>query len=854
MAQLKIDVIVDDHGAAQQLNKVEQGVKGVESAAGTSTAAVQKHSAAMSSWSATAGSFIRQAGAMYVALGADRLVGALAEAASEAFRSAGALTDLSAKSGLTVSALQRLDYVGTASGVSMENFADAAYKLQIRLGEGKDKGLLRTVSELGLNFEALRAMSPDQQFNAVISALSKVESEQRRNQMGNELFGKSFAGIAAGITRDYDAIAAAAQTSGDAQIKALDDTADAWDLWVKNRKNDITGYLGSLILVSSELQKMSLLSTDGGRADFAKFAASGKTLDQYLKDKATNGGSDITLPASGVPGYKPPKTQAQLDAEEREAERLAKQAAAAAKAIAEATKKRRDQLSGQADIDFARQMMEDVHSDPRGLMALSQKDLQKYNDALEAAADALQRQGKAITTSDPIFQDWLKSLNMHAVRGLDSFADPSGKLKLGQSVTPPGATSYYGNLLPQAVQGLPGGLPGTSADLSNINPLKDVGFFQQAFGTGKQLGAQLGQAILGGIQGGWKGIVGNIGSMLGGNIGSQLGGMLSKMGGFLGGLGGMLGPLGSMLGGLAGDLVGKLFGPSEYEKRVRSEQEQRDELKSSLNMPELQRQADFTGRQDLLTGVTSGLATKNDPEYLRGLVTDLNQQTQQLTAAMDRYGISWEQLGEKARQSQINQMAEQFVADFNVLTAAGADVNLVIEKMGSSVNEFVQTAIRTGTEVPMAMQPMMQRMVDMGLLTDASGEKLKDLGGITFSETLTQGIDRIVTAVDHLAAALGYKLPAAAEVAANGMNAAFSRVRPPSMMSRDDAQAWLDNPPDRDFTAMASTNASSGFSGGGGVTVYVDASGSLVHSDALSEQIAESVAPFLPRAVENYGI
>jgi hypothetical protein len=146
---------------------------------------------------------------------------------------------------------------------------------------------------------------------------------------------------------------------------------------------------------------------------------------------------------------------------------------------------------------------------------------------------------------------------------------------------------------------------------------------------------------------------------------------------------------------------------------------------------------------------------------------------------MDRYGISWEQLGEKAKQSQINQMAEQFILDFQVLTQAGADVNFVIEKMSGSVNEFVQTAIRTGTEVPFAMQPMLQKMLEMGLLTDASGAALADLSSITFAESMTQGFGRVVEAINHLTRALGYDLPNAANAAADGMNAAFDRVHVP---------------------------------------------------------------------------
>ena len=179
------------------------------------------------------------------------------------------------------------------------------------------------------------------------------------------------------------------------------------------------------------------------------------------------------------------------------------------------------------------------------------------------------------------------------------------------------------------------------------NLLPDLpGFFKQALGAGRQFGEQLGGAILNGIRGGWRAVVDSVGSMLGGNLMGLLGSNLSKsIGGTLGGMiGSVLGPLASMLGGALTGLFGKLFGPTEYEKRVRAEEQQRQEMKSSLNFTELQNQAAFVNRTDLYQGITAGLADKNNPEYIRGLVTELNDKTQQLQAAMDRYGISWDSL------------------------------------------------------------------------------------------------------------------------------------------------------------------------------------------------------------------
>jgi hypothetical protein len=255
----------------------------------------------------------------------------------------------------------------------------------------------------------------------------------------------------------------------------------------------------------------------------------------------------------------------------------------------------------------------------------------------------------------------------------------------------------------------------------------------------------------------------------------------------------------------------------------------------------LQQQADFTGRGDLLYNLTAGLRDNNDPEYLRQMVTDLNDKTQELSAAMERYGISWEQLGEKARQSKIDEMAMQFITDFKLLTDAGASTQLVIEKMSSSVVEFLQTAVRTGAEVPIAMQPMVLEMEKMGLLVDQNGQKL-ETSSINWSMTMTmtQGFQSVAEAINHLAQALGYELPQAARTAAIGINSELSRIQMPRL-------TFFRSEGDAEYVEPRTSDS-------GSVYVNVDATGSIVDPDMLSERIAERVAPFLPGVTDQYGV
>jgi hypothetical protein len=80
----------------------------------------------------------------------------------------------------------------------------------------------------------------------------------------------------------------------------------------------------------------------------------------------------------------------------------------------------------------------------------------------------------------------------------------------------------------------------------------------------------------------------------------------------------------------------------------------------------------------------------------------------------------------------------------------------VNEKMSATVSEYLQTALTVGAEIPAAMKPILQSMIDQGVLVDANGEAITDLEatGIQFSETMTAGFDRVVTKlqelIDHL--------------------------------------------------------------------------------------------------------
>ena len=157
-------------------------------------------------------------------------------------------------------------------------------------------------------------------------------------------------------------------------------------------------------------------------------------------------------------------------------------------------------------------------------------------------------------------------------------------------------------------------------------------------------------------------------------------------------------------------------------------------------------------------------ATHNSKEAVQdawGSIAEIMQQQKQdaadLDAAIRKYGFTIEELGPKMRAQQLSEQAVGIENDFRLLVGSGIGLNVVLDHMGSSINDFIQLAKRTGSEVPAEMRPVLDAMVTQGKLLDENGVAYTSLNaaGLTFSETMTQGFDRVVEALNRILEGLG---------------------------------------------------------------------------------------------------
>jgi hypothetical protein len=144
--------------------------------------------------------------------------------------------------------------------------------------------------------------------------------------------------------------------------------------------------------------------------------------------------------------------------------------------------------------------------------------------------------------------------------------------------------------------------------------------------------------------------------------------------------------------------------------------------------------------------------------------TDMAQTQQELNADIEKYHITIQQLGPAFKQQKLTEQAEDLIGSYTRLTDAGVQTNDVITAMSGIVtdadgkvtgfsgglNQLLNDAIATGAALPDQFKPILQTMIDNGEAVDATGQKIKDLSGVKFSQSLDQQFDTLIGKINDL--------------------------------------------------------------------------------------------------------
>lgn len=125
---------------------------------------------------------------------------------------------------------------------------------------------------------------------------------------------------------------------------------------------------------------------------------------------------------------------------------------------------------------------------------------------------------------------------------------------------------------------------------------------------------------------------------------------------------------------------------------------------------------------------------------------------------IEEYGLAMSQLGSAWNQQQLTEKARSLGNDLRIMVdVLGIGFPEAARIMAGKFNDLANISRTTGTEIPANLKPIYQSLIDQGLLLDEGGRAFVTLeeAGLSFAETLTQGIDRIVDRLDQLLRGLG---------------------------------------------------------------------------------------------------
>ena len=100
-----------------------------------------------------------------------------------------ATNTLAQRTGIAVSSLQALQLAAKLSGVA--DVTGVVQKLGLAIGEAAESGKTEAFTKLGLNFQALQSMSPEDQFKAIQQAISALSTPAERAAAAVSIFGKA---------------------------------------------------------------------------------------------------------------------------------------------------------------------------------------------------------------------------------------------------------------------------------------------------------------------------------------------------------------------------------------------------------------------------------------------------------------------------------------------------------------------------------------------------------------------------------------------------------------------------------------------------------------------------------------
>lgn len=164
-------------------------------------------------------------------------------------------SDLAQRIGMGVESLQALQMAAKLSGI--DDATGALQKLTVAIGNAAESGDTKAFEQLGISFEALEAMSPEEQFRAVQSAIAALPTVTQRAAAAVSVFGKSGVELLPLMSQNLEEIDARMRRLGAIvgtdQVEAIGSMNDALDMVQATFDGIIGNVVGNLAPVVESL-------------------------------------------------------------------------------------------------------------------------------------------------------------------------------------------------------------------------------------------------------------------------------------------------------------------------------------------------------------------------------------------------------------------------------------------------------------------------------------------------------------------------------------------------------------------------------------------------------------------------
>lgn len=651
------------------------------------------------------------AGTLGLAFGGAAVVSGLKTLVQGTFEYAEQITDLSARMGVSTTAAQQWKFASEQTGSSLETVQKAVIKLSDGLASG-DKSLVASLQAAGVDAAKLRAMKPEDAFNAMTAAIQTLPNPMDQARLALDAFGKSGAELLPAIRDGFADIAEEAPLMQERTIAALDRAKDAWE----KLGQTVTIITGGIIADTMSLFSQATSSLKGffsivdvglkfGPAAALEFAAS-LDIAASTAAKAAKNHKDLTLT---VENAKEP------------VENLGKAHAVTAISAAKLTKEVAQQVA---------------------VLPMWTR------DAAAHTSQALQMK--------------------MAYDGLTSTLKSMPSYQLGNAPAPI-------DILPKASFDVYGMVAQVRSSLAMLGKNSEIALAAAPVGAslGRSVAQSFGKAmeglgpvVVGALQGGgnvMKSVFASVGADLGADFGKSI---AKSVGGTFGKtLGSFAGPLAALAGSALGSIVGKIFSGNNT-KTAREQAAQMlgfgslDGLYAALRgMGEegarlVQQGLNVIGKNDTAANnqwikdvealiQRTGEAAREAGEKLRGMrdrLEELKQKSEptwrDMQDAAQQLGVELSALGPIFQQQRLTAQATDIWNAFDTLRRGGADMNAVIAQSAAGVNAFIAESLKAGTTIPENFRSILQSLIDQGELIDENGERITDLSRFKFGEAV----------------------------------------------------------------------------------------------------------------------